>query len=721
MTNTHTPEKYNGNGKLTGIKTWIDTATVKAQRPTSIAVKLYADGEEVLDKDGNPMIAIATGTEDVWSYEFNELPKYKDAGKEIVYTIKELDKNGNPVVEGGNYSEQFVTTYEGNNIINTHVAPEITVTKSNSNTQQTFVKYGETITYNITATNNGNAKGTVTITDNVPENSELQGTPTLTKGSTTTNITIADLAKGYNIELGPQESAIITFTVKATAYAGTEIENTAHYKTPDKEDETETVTTPVEADVNVIPTTTTTTTNPQKVILVLDTSGSMGYGVNGKKDSKPTRMSVLKEAAEEFLNNFLPEGTKNQVMIIAYAGNAETKCDYTSSAKTANRIVNGLGANGGTNTDAALELANTYVKQGEENTSVILMTDGLPTYYQYTDRWGTHTGGNGQSNQWDSTLKECRDQAIDSAQLIKNKGTKVYTIGFGLGKDNTAKTFLESVATTAKDYYPSDSSAELNNAFTQITQSIVSDGNKETLTTSINDTEKGKSGEVIIDKKYFAENQNVEIYTKPYTGANKEDNVPTVYTWSEFENLTVKETDVEGNEREVSVVEYVRDEDGKVTKIKFDLGKYMEATEGIAASDKLTIRFVTPAKQKMRSANAFSLVFSLCDEEEVSDDTVAEYEEQFNQVEQEKASTTSTVPVKTDKEETENENAENNTIENNATDKTETENKDNIEGNTEIDAGNETTKPEETPSKSEPTKPETDNKIENTVVEPEAE
>ena len=230
-------------------------------------------------------------------------------------------------------------------------------------------------------------------------------------------------------------------------------------------------------------------------------------------------------------------------------------------------------------------------------------------------------------------------------------------------------------------------------------------------------TVKVESGVIVIENKYFKEGQNVEVYTKPYTGANQEDNKPTIYTWAEFKELKIKETDAEGNEVEVPVVEYVKDKDGNIIKIKFNVGKYMEATEGIAPSDKLTIRFVTPAKPKMKSANAFSFLYS---NDEMDEEMVAEYEEQFKQAEQGKASTITETQEEKEKT-TENNNTENENVGNNTTENTEKEDKDNTVENTETNSGNETTKPEETPNKPEPTTPETNNEEQNTVVESDAE
>lgn len=76
ITNTHTPETTD----ISGTKTWDDADNQDGKRPTSITIRLYADGTEVAHKE--------VTAEDGWKWSFTELSKYAD-GKEIIYTITE--------------------------------------------------------------------------------------------------------------------------------------------------------------------------------------------------------------------------------------------------------------------------------------------------------------------------------------------------------------------------------------------------------------------------------------------------------------------------------------------------------------------------------------------------------------------------------------------------------------------------------------------------------
>ena len=90
ITNTHVPEKFNGNGEVTVIKVWEDSNNQDGMR-SDIEFTLYANDE---------VYGVVTLTEDnadknnpnKWTYTWTELDKYKD-GKEIVYTVIETAGN----------------------------------------------------------------------------------------------------------------------------------------------------------------------------------------------------------------------------------------------------------------------------------------------------------------------------------------------------------------------------------------------------------------------------------------------------------------------------------------------------------------------------------------------------------------------------------------------------------------------------------------------------
>ncbi|NBI33418.1 Cna B-type domain-containing protein, partial [Enterorhabdus sp. P55] len=107
---------YNGNNivnthqvaktSVSGQKTWSDHDNQDGLRPDEITVNLLADGKKVDSK--------TVTAKDGWKYEFNDLDKFK-AGQEIKYTVEEAAVAG------------YETTYDGNNIVNTHQVAKTSV------------------------------------------------------------------------------------------------------------------------------------------------------------------------------------------------------------------------------------------------------------------------------------------------------------------------------------------------------------------------------------------------------------------------------------------------------------------------------------------------------------------------------------------------------------------------------------------------------------------
>ena len=96
ITNSYTPESIT----VCGSKTWDDQNNKDGVRPACIVIRLYADGEQV---------AVQNVTEkEQWSWNFGSLPKYRDGGVEIKYTITE------DAVEG------YTATVNGYDVTNTH-------------------------------------------------------------------------------------------------------------------------------------------------------------------------------------------------------------------------------------------------------------------------------------------------------------------------------------------------------------------------------------------------------------------------------------------------------------------------------------------------------------------------------------------------------------------------------------------------------------------------
>ncbi len=136
---------YKGVIDISGSKTWNDADNQDGIRPTSITVKLFANGTEAANQVVTPDEA---GN---WNYVFKNLPQY-DVNGEISYTVTE------DAVAG------YETSVSGYNITNTH-KPEtldITGTKTWNDSNNQDGKRPKSITVNLLA--NGIITDTKTVT-----------------------------------------------------------------------------------------------------------------------------------------------------------------------------------------------------------------------------------------------------------------------------------------------------------------------------------------------------------------------------------------------------------------------------------------------------------------------------------------------------------------------------------------------------------------------------
>lgn len=136
---------YKGVIDISGSKTWNDADNQDGIRPTSITVKLFANGTEAASQVVTPDEA---GN---WNYVFKNLPQYDAKGK-ITYTVTESAVAG------------YETSVSGYNITNTHkpATLDITGTKTWNDSNNQDGKRPKSITVNLLA--NGIITDTKTVT-----------------------------------------------------------------------------------------------------------------------------------------------------------------------------------------------------------------------------------------------------------------------------------------------------------------------------------------------------------------------------------------------------------------------------------------------------------------------------------------------------------------------------------------------------------------------------
>ncbi len=150
ITNTHTPETIS----IDGTKEWDDNNDQDGKRPASITIELYktlADGSKELV--GSKSV---NGTGDSWSWSFTDLPKYRDQGTEIEYTVKE--------VVDEDTAEEYTSEIDGYTITNTHKPETINISGSKIWLDDGEDGRPESITINLYKKSSDVAVKTVTVT-----------------------------------------------------------------------------------------------------------------------------------------------------------------------------------------------------------------------------------------------------------------------------------------------------------------------------------------------------------------------------------------------------------------------------------------------------------------------------------------------------------------------------------------------------------------------------
>ena len=174
--NSHTPELVD----FSGVKTWNDAENQDGKRPSSITIRLLANGEEVRTQE----VTAANN----WSWEFKGLPKYKD-GKEIGYTITEDAVSG------------YTSTINGLDVTNTHTPETVDISGSktwNDNDDQDGIR-PDKITINLLA--DGKKIKSVTVGSADGWSWSFTGLPKYADGQEIHYTITEDVVKDYSSEI----------------------------------------------------------------------------------------------------------------------------------------------------------------------------------------------------------------------------------------------------------------------------------------------------------------------------------------------------------------------------------------------------------------------------------------------------------------------------------------------------------------------------------------
>ena len=136
ITNKHEPEVT----AVAVTKVWQGDEDAAGLRPESITAALLADGEEL------QTITLDAGNE--WQHTFTQLPRYRDQGVEIVYTVEEVLPEGQTVVKGYFPPEVTGSMAEGFTITNRTAAGELTLEGTKLIENRSFAE-GDSFTFRL--------------------------------------------------------------------------------------------------------------------------------------------------------------------------------------------------------------------------------------------------------------------------------------------------------------------------------------------------------------------------------------------------------------------------------------------------------------------------------------------------------------------------------------------------------------------------------------------
>lgn len=183
-------------------------------------------------------------------------------------------------------------------------------------------------------------------------------------------------------------------------------------------------------------------------VMVLDVSGSMGDSADTTNPLSGTKIAVLRESAEKFVDEL---DQNDRVALIAFETNVHLKLGFTSLAQKSTIVstINGLTADGSTSlwdgAGNALDLINAGARPDAQVVTVLL-TDGK---------------NNDSENAYDN---------IASYAAASGVPCKFYSVGVGTQVDENELKDLS--ARTGGQYWQVTNATQLPQVFTQIAQTV---------------------------------------------------------------------------------------------------------------------------------------------------------------------------------------------------------------------------------------------------------
>ncbi|MGI6571817.1 MAG: VWA domain-containing protein [Caldicoprobacterales bacterium] len=244
-----------------------------------------------------------------------------------------------------------------------------------------------------------------------------------------------------------------------------------------------------------------------QVTMVLDVSGSMNYRMDGNTTNNNSlrRITYLKSAASELIEKFAASEYPVYMALVPFSTHADNPGEFQHVQTKKNALlseVNGLIADGGTNTGDGIRRAYYRILQGRENPDfservvsdyIIILVDGVTTFatrtgWQSSSPYRTSDGNIGSPyNRYDYYYSHIHGLGNElcpqgtayvnlmGSYVVNDGKIKVFVIGFSSRSSDLASVDDIVEATGAEPKFLAGNLDELNLAFEQIQKEIISD------------------------------------------------------------------------------------------------------------------------------------------------------------------------------------------------------------------------------------------------------
>lgn len=183
---------------------------------------------------------------------------------------------------------------------------------------------------------------------------------------------------------------------------------------------------------------TITTQKDREIVLVLDASGSMSDKIKGKEGKQTTKIEALKDAANNFIDSLLTEESAGKVKIgvVWYDDSAkkDVSCGLSDSKEKLRACVNKGVSNGGTNVQMGIKIGKSLFSKNDNEQSLIVLSDGEPTYYSTFVDNKEYLHGTGQADEHEG-MRESNFNPTSDIYVLNNNYVKDGYVTFTDTKD----------------------------------------------------------------------------------------------------------------------------------------------------------------------------------------------------------------------------------------------------------------------------------------------